>query len=69
MLVVVVWFADVGIAVAISKAVARQPPSAGQSCQPGQEADRYFAAGQYGPCHACQLVGQRHADDVVVGSR
>ena len=28
-----------------------------------------ISAGEDGPCHACQLVGQRHSDDVVVTAR
>ncbi len=57
------WAADVGIAEAISKSGLSQASSAGQDrCPIG------FACGEHGPGHARQLIGQRRAGDVVVGT-
>ncbi len=66
------WFADVGIADAISKPGFSQASSADQSGSRTVDQHRRpidFALGEDGPCHPRQLVGQRHADDVVVCSR
>lgn len=49
---------------AISKPGFSQASSAGQ----GRWAI-VFARGEHGPGHTCQLIGQRHTGDVVVGTR
>ena len=61
------WFADVGIAERFPRLSLDS-----RHLQTSHVKNRWsisFAFGQNGPCHACQLVGQRHPDDVVVAAR
>ena len=62
------WFADVGIAqrfprLSLDSRHLQASPVSQHRWPIG------ISAGQYSPCHACQLVGQRHPDDVVVAAR
>ena len=62
------WFADVGIAERFPRLSLDSPHLQASYVS----LDRWpvgISAGQYGPCHARQFVGQRHADDVVVATR
>ena len=63
------WFADVGIAqrfpsLSLDRRHLQTSQAIGQNRWPIS-----FASGEYCPCHARQLIGQRHADDVVVAAR
>ena len=61
-------FADVGIAQRFpSLSLDRRHPQTGHVGHDGRPIGA--SAGQHGPRHACQLVGQGHTDDVVVAAR
>jgi len=62
------WFADVGIAQRFpSLSLGRRHLQTGHVGQYGRPIG--ISAGEYGPCHAGQFVGQGDTDDVAVAAR